>query len=147
MSGTALLAGALLSLQIGGQIATYFRAPLTGLEKPIQQLSTSGTNFVAQIQNGDLRSFELHPEQVGLKVTDPKDLLGGEPADNAAAMIALFEGAPGAYRDTVLLNAGAALLVADKVSSVEDGIALARTTIDSGKAKDVLARLVSVSNG
>jgi anthranilate phosphoribosyltransferase len=113
----------------------------------LDELSTSGTNFVAQIQDGDLRSFELHPEQVGLKVTDPKDLLGGEPAHNAAAMIALFDSAPGAYRDTVLLNAGAALLVADKVTSVEDGIALARATIDGGKAKETLARLVAVSNG
>ena len=113
----------------------------------LDELSTSGPNFVAQIANGDLRSFELHPEQVGLSLTDPKDLLGGEPADNAAAMIALFDGAPGAYRDTVLLNAGAALLVADKVAAIEDGIALARATIDSGKAKDTLARLVAVSNG
>jgi anthranilate phosphoribosyltransferase len=113
----------------------------------LDELSTSGPNFVAQIAGGDLRSFELNPEQVGLNVTDPKDLLGGEPADNAAAMIALFDGAPGAYRDTVLLNSGAALLVADKVSTIEDGIALARATIDSGKAKDTLARLVAVSNG
>ena len=113
----------------------------------LDELSTSGPNFVAQIADGDLRSFELHPEQVGLAVTDPKDLLGGEPAENAAAMIALFDGAPGAYRDTVLLNAGAALLVADKVGTIEDGIALARATIDSGKAKQTLARLVAVSNG
>ena len=113
----------------------------------LDELSTSGTNFVAQIADGDLRSFELHPEQVGLKLTEPKDLLGGEPADNAAAMMALFDGAPGAYRDTVLLNAGAALLVADKVATIEDGIALARDVIDSGKAKQTLARLVAVSNG
>jgi anthranilate phosphoribosyltransferase len=113
----------------------------------LDELSTSGTNFVAQIAGGDLRSFELHPEQVGLKQTDPKDLQGGEPRENAAAMMALFEGAPGAYRDTVLLNAGAALLVADKVETIEDGIALARQTIDSGKAKETLARLVAVSNG
>lgn len=113
----------------------------------LDELSTSGPNFVAQIDKGDLRSFELHPEQVGLKLTDPKDLLGGEPADNAAAIIALIDGAAGAYRDTVLLNAGAALLVADKVTTIEDGIALARETIDSGKAKDTLARLVAVSNG
>ena len=113
----------------------------------LEELSTSGPNFVAQIANGDLRSFELHPAQVGLSVTDPKDLLGGEPSDNAAAMMALFEGAPGAYRDTVLLNAGAALLVADKVTSIEDGIAMARAAIDSGAAKDTLARLVAVSNG
>lgn len=113
----------------------------------LDELSTSGTNFVAQIKDGDLRSFELHPEQVGLKLTDPKDLLGGEPAENAAAIVALFDGAPGAYRDTVLLNAGAALLVADKVATIEDGIALAAATIDQGKAKATLARLVAASNG
>ena len=113
----------------------------------LDELSTSGPNFVAQIANGDLRSFELHPEQVGLALTDPKDLLGGEPAENAAAIVALFDGAPGAYRETVLLNAGAALLVADKVATIEDGIALARETIDAGKARDTLARLVAVSNG
>jgi anthranilate phosphoribosyltransferase len=113
----------------------------------LDELSTSGPNFVAQIAGGDLRSFELHPEQVGLRLTDPKDLLGGEPADNAAAIVALFDGAPGAYRDTVLLNAGAALLVADKVQTIEDGIALARETLDGGKARQTLARLVAVSNG
>ena len=113
----------------------------------LDELSTSGPNFVAQIAHGDLRSFELHPEQVGLSLTDPKDLLGGEPADNAAAIVALFDGAPGAYRETVLLNAGAALLVADKVTTIEDGIAMARETLDAGKAKDTLARLVAVSNG
>jgi anthranilate phosphoribosyltransferase len=113
----------------------------------LDELSTSGTNFVAQIVDRDLRSFELHPEQVGLKLTDPKDLLGGTPEENAAAMQALFDGAPGAYRDTVLLNAGAALFVADRVDTVETGIAVARDAIDSGKAKDTLARLVAVSNG
>lgn len=113
----------------------------------LDELSTSGPNFVAQIAGGDLRSFELHPEQVGLELTAPRDLLGGEPSDNAAAILALFEGAPGAYRDTVLLNAGAALLVADKVATIEDGIALARETIDSGKAGQTLARLVAASNG
>ena len=113
----------------------------------LDELSTSGTNFVAQIAHGDLRSFELHPEKLGLALTDPKDLLGGEPSENAAAMVALFDGAPGAYRDTVLLNAGAGLLVADKVETIEDGIALARQTVDSGKARDALARLVAISNG
>ncbi|WIY54488.1 anthranilate phosphoribosyltransferase [Devosia sp. YIM 151766] len=113
----------------------------------LDELSTSGPNFVAQIADGDLRSFEIHPEQVGLTLTDPKDLLGGDPADNAAAIVALLEGAPGAYRDTVLLNAGAALVVADRAANIEDGIEQARAAIDSGKASDTLARLVAVSNG
>lgn len=113
----------------------------------LDELSTSGPNFVAQIAGGDLRSFVLHPDKVGLKLTDPKGLLGGEPADNAAALIALLDGAPGAYRDTVLLNAGAALLVADKVERVEDGIIMAAAAIDAGDAKRTLARLVAASNG
>src|SRR5690606_11772088 len=113
----------------------------------LDELSTSGSNFAAQIANGDLRSFELHPEHVGLELTDPKDLLGGTPEENAAAIPALLGGASGAYRDTVLLNAGAALLVADRVSSIEDGIALAAATVDSGKAREKLAHLVAVSNG
>jgi anthranilate phosphoribosyltransferase len=113
----------------------------------LDELSTSGPNFVAQIAHGDLRSFELHPEQVGLKLTDPQDLLGGTPEENAQAIHALLDGAPGAYRDTVLLNAGAALLVADRVAGIEEGIALAAETVDSGKAREKLARLVAVSNG
>jgi anthranilate phosphoribosyltransferase len=113
----------------------------------LDELSTSGPNFVAQIVDGDLRSFELHPEQIGLPLTDPKDLLGGTPEDNAQAIRALFDGAPGAYRETVLLNAGAAIFVADRVGSIEDGITMAGTIIDEGKAKDTLARLVAVSNG
>lgn len=113
----------------------------------LDELSTSGPNFVAQIENGDLRSFVLTPEEVGLARTEPRDLLGGEPAENAAALRALLDGAPGAYRDTVLLNAGAALFIADRVTGVADGIAMARDSIDSGKARQTLARLVSVSNG
>lgn len=113
----------------------------------LDELSTSGPNFVAQIVDGDLRSFELHPEQIGLPLTDPKDLLGGTPEENAQAIRALFDGAPGAYRETVLLNAGAAIFVADRVGSIEDGITMAGTIIDEGKAKDTLARLVAVSNG
>jgi anthranilate phosphoribosyltransferase len=113
----------------------------------MDELSTSGTNFVAQIADGDLRSFELNPEQVGLRLTDPKDLLGGTPAENAEAIVALLDGAPGAYRDTVLLNAAAALLVADRVTSIEEGIALAAAVIDDGRARQTLARLVAISNG
>ncbi|HLV85146.1 MAG TPA: anthranilate phosphoribosyltransferase, partial [Devosia sp.] len=62
-------------------------------------------------------------------------------------MHALFDGAPGAYRDIVLLNAGAALIVADKVADLREGAEAAASLIDSGKAKDTLARLVAVSNG
>jgi anthranilate phosphoribosyltransferase len=113
----------------------------------LDEITVTGPSFVAQIANGDLRSFEVTPEQAGLKRHDAKDLLGGDPSYNAAAMHALFDGAPGAYRDIVLLNTAATLIVADKAADLSEGAAMAAEAIDSGKAKQTLARLVAVSNG
>ena len=113
----------------------------------LDEITVTGPSFVAQIADGDLRSFEVTPEQAGLKRHDASDLLGGDPAYNAQAIHDLFDGASGAYRDIVLLNAGAALIVADKVSDLREGAEAAASMIDSGKAKDTLARLVAVSNG
>jgi anthranilate phosphoribosyltransferase len=74
-------------------------------------------------------------------------LRGGDAAYNAAALRMLLDGAPGAYRDTVLMNAGAGLVVAGKATSIDDGVAKAAQAIDSGKAAKVLDRLVAISNG
>jgi anthranilate phosphoribosyltransferase len=113
----------------------------------LDELTTTGPSFVAQIAGGDLRSFEVTPEDAGLKRSDPKDLLGGDPEYNAAAIHELFDRKPGAYRDIVLLNSAAALIVADVVEDLKSGAELAADMIDSGKAKQTLARLVAVSNG
>lgn len=113
----------------------------------IDELTVTGPSFVAQIAGGDLRSFEVTPEDAGLRQHDARDLAGADPEHNAKAMMALFEGAPGAYRDIVLLNAAAALVVADKVADLREGAEAAAGIIDSGKAKQTLARLVAVSNG
>lgn len=113
----------------------------------LDEITVTGPSFVAQIANGDLRSFEVTPEQAGLRRHEGKDLLGGDPAYNADAIHALFDGAPGAYRDVVLLNSAAALIVADKVKDLKEGAELAAAVIDSGKAKVTLERLVALSNG
>lgn len=113
----------------------------------LDELTVTGPSFVAQIADGDLRSFEVTPEQAGLKRHELKDILGGTPEENAAAIHALFDGADGAYRDIVLLNAAAALIVADKADDLRSGVAMAREAIDSGAAKQTLAKLVAVSNG
>ena len=113
----------------------------------LDELTVTGPSFVAQIANGDLRSFEVTPEQAGLKRYELKDILGGTPEENAAAMRAVLDGAAGAYRDIVLLNAAAALIVADKADDLKAGVAIAAEAIDSGAAKETLARLVAVSNG
>lgn len=113
----------------------------------LDELTVTGPSFVAQIADGDLRSFEVTPEEAGLKRHDLKDILGGTPEENAAAIHALFDGAEGAYRDIVLLNAAAALIVADKADDLKSGVAMAKEAIDSGAAKQTLAKLVAVSNG
>ena len=113
----------------------------------LDEITTTGPTHVAQIDGGSLTTFEITPEQYGLPRASLDDLRGGDPADNARAMTALFDGAPGAYRDIVLLNSAAALFVADRVDTLDAGMAMARDAIDSGKAKQTLARLVAVSNG
>jgi anthranilate phosphoribosyltransferase len=113
----------------------------------LDELTVTGPSFVAQIADGDLRSFEVTPEQAGLPRYELKDILGGTPEENAQAIHALFDGAPGAYRDIVLLNAAAALIVADKADDLKSGVAIARQAIDSGAARQTLAKLVAVSNG
>ena len=109
------------------------------------ELSICGVSHVAALDQGRVTEFDLHPEAAGLPVHPFADILGGTPAENAAALRALLAGAAGAYRDAVLLNAAAALVVAGKVASLPDGAALARISIDSGAAAAKLAALVAAT--
>jgi anthranilate phosphoribosyltransferase len=102
---------------------------------------------VAELDKGAITQFEVSPEDAGLPIADPKDLIGGDPEVNAAALRALLDGQQSAYRDIVLLNAAAALLVAEKVSSLAKGAQVAADAIDSGKAAAKLAQLAAVSQG
>ncbi|MBF0678194.1 MAG: anthranilate phosphoribosyltransferase [Devosia sp.] len=113
----------------------------------LDELTVTGPSFVAQIADGDLRSFEVTPEEAGLKRYEIKDILGGTPEENAQAIHELFDGATGGYRDIVLLNAAAALIVAERATSLKEGAEMAAAALDSGAAKQTLAKLVAVSNG
>jgi anthranilate phosphoribosyltransferase len=86
------------------------------------------------------------PEEAGLPRAEPAALKGGEPRQNAEALITVLDGAPGAYRDIALINAGAALIVAGKAGSLKDGVALGDAAIRSGAARRTLDRLIAVSN-
>lgn len=112
----------------------------------LDELSTTGTSFVAQIRHGDLRSFSLDPEDAGLPRASLADLKGADPAYNASRMRALFDGQRDAYRDIVLYNTAAALVVADKAPDLKAGVALAADSIDSGRARAKLDALIAVSN-
>jgi anthranilate phosphoribosyltransferase len=109
------------------------------------ELSIAGISWVAALEGGAVHEFELHPEEAGLPVHPFEAIIGGEPAENAAAFAALLAGAKGAYRDAVLLNAAAALVVAQKAADLREGVARATESIDSGAAAAKLAALKAVT--
>jgi anthranilate phosphoribosyltransferase len=111
------------------------------------ELSIAAPSRVVALEDGAIREFELRPEDAGLPVHPFEAIMGGTPAENAAALRALLDGAPGAYRDAVLLNAAAALIVADRVTSLPDGVALARTSIDSGAARAKVEAVARITTG
>lgn len=110
------------------------------------EISIAAPTKVAALEHGHIREFTLHPEDAGLPYHPFEHVLGGTPAENAVAFRALLDGAPGAYRDAVLLNAAAALVVADKATSLTEGVEMARTSLDSGAAKAKVAALVRLTN-
>ncbi|WP_135077935.1 anthranilate phosphoribosyltransferase [Terasakiella sp. SH-1] len=112
----------------------------------MDELTTTGPSYVAEYANGAVREFEIDPQDLGLPLAQEEDLKGGDGDYNAAAIHRLLDGEAGAYRDVVLLNAAASLMVADKVSDMKAGMDMAAQSIDSGKAKEVLAKLVEITN-
>ena len=102
------------------------------------ELSIAGPSKVVELQHGAIREFDIAPEDAGLPVHPFEAILGGDPEANGRAFAALLDGQRGAYRDAVLLNAAAALLVAGKASDLKEGAVMAADSIDSGAAKDRL---------
>jgi anthranilate phosphoribosyltransferase len=112
----------------------------------LDEITTTGVTYVAELKDGAVNTFELTPEDAGIKRASPGELKGGDVAHNAAALRTLLFGRGGAYRDIVTLNAGAALLIAGKVTDLKDGVAMALDGIMSGRAKKALDTLVAISN-
>ncbi|HEY3214847.1 MAG TPA: anthranilate phosphoribosyltransferase [Actinomycetota bacterium] len=123
-----------------GTRARLFRA-LDGLD----ELTTTGPSLVFDVEDGELRESMLDPAQLGLARSEVGDLRGGDPEASAAIALRILDGETGPRRDVVLLNAAAALEVSGRASSLDEGLAMAATSIDSGAAVDVLARWVSSS--
>ncbi|MBC7155911.1 MAG: anthranilate phosphoribosyltransferase [Rhodobacteraceae bacterium] len=111
------------------------------------EVSIAGETALVALEGGAIREGVLHPEDAGLPVHPFAAILGGSPAENAAALRALLGGVPGAYRDAVVLNAAAALVVAGVASDLRAGAERAQASIDSGAARERLARLVAVTRG
>lgn len=112
----------------------------------LDELTTTGASYVAEFRGGEVSTFEVTPEEAGLARARPEDLAGGDAEENAEALRALLDGRPGPYRDIALYTAGAALVVADKAATVKEGVALAAASVDEGRARASLARMVEISH-
>ena len=113
----------------------------------LDEITLTGPTFVAALEGGAIRSFEVSPEDVGLKRVAGDALKGGNAAANAVALQSVLDGLPSPYRDVALLNAAAALVVAGRTKDLKEGMTLGIQSIDSGAAAERLKRLIAVSNG
>jgi len=111
----------------------------------IDEISTTGYTKVSECRDGKVHTFYVHPSDFGLPKDGPADLKGGDAGRNAEIVRDVIDGKPGAARRVVMLNAGAGLFVAGRVTSIADGIAMAAHAIDSGAVRDTLERLVRSS--
>ena len=110
------------------------------------ELTITGISWVSALDpDGAVSEFELHPEEAGLPVHPFEAILGGSPEENARAFNALLDGAQSAYRDAVLLNAAAALVVADAAPDLKAGVEMARESIDSGAARDKISAVARIT--
>ena len=112
----------------------------------LDEITLTGPTFVAALEGGAIRSFEVLPEDVGLKRVAGEALKGGDAAANAVALQSVLDGRPSPYRDVALLNAAAALVVAGRARDLKEGMTLGTQSIDSGAAAERLKRLIAVSN-
>jgi anthranilate phosphoribosyltransferase len=112
----------------------------------LDEITTSGPTSVAALEDGQVKTFEISPDGLGLRTVKPEALRGGDAATNAKAVQNVLQGKASAFRDVALLNAAAALVVAGKAKDLTDGLHAAAHSVDSGEAEGRLGRLIAVSN-
>jgi anthranilate phosphoribosyltransferase len=113
----------------------------------LDEITLTGPTFVAALEEGEIRSFEVTPEEAGLPRCGSDGLKGGEADANAVALKSVLDGMPSPFRDVAVLNAAAALVVAGRAKSLKEGVEIGQKSIDSGAAAARLERLIAVSNG
>lgn len=111
------------------------------------ELTITGISWIAALANGQVSDIEIHPEDAGLPVHPFADIVGGTPAENAVSFNALLDGVHSAFRDAVLLNSAAALVLADAATNLRDGVEKAVHSIDSGAARDKITAVARITQG
>ncbi len=110
------------------------------------EVSIAGETWVAELRDGQVREFIVTPEQAGLARRDFAEIAGGTPKENAGALRQLLAGEPSAYRDAALLNAAAALVIAERADDLAEGARIAAESVDSGAARDRAERLAALTS-
>src|SRR2546427_13049275 len=113
----------------------------------LDEITLTGPSFVAALENGEIRNFEVTPEEAGLNRVGGAALKGGDADANALALSGVLNGKPSPYRDVALLNAAATLIVAGRAKDLKEGVAIGAKSLDSGAAAARLKQLIAVSNG
>ena len=132
---------------IAGALARLgtLRALVVASSDGLDELSTSGTTRVVEVDSGELRAYEVSPGDVGLATAAPEALAGGTPAENADTTRRILAGEAGPRRDLAVLNAGAAILAGGRAESLADGVRAAEAAIDSGAAAATLTSLIDLT--
>ena len=112
----------------------------------LDEMTTTGPTYVAELKDGKVSTFEVSPEDAGLPTAQPEALKGGDGEHNAKALRAVMDGDAGPYRDVTIYNAAGALIVAGKATDLKDGAAQAAAAIDDGRAKAALDAMVAITN-
>ena len=112
----------------------------------LDEITTTATTYVAELKDGEVTTFEITPEVAGLPFAGLNALKGGDAEHNAKELRGVLEGVPGAFRDIVLLNAAAALIVAEKADDLRSGVDMAAAAIKSGAAMSTLEQLIAATN-
>ncbi|MEF2964347.1 anthranilate phosphoribosyltransferase [Paenibacillus sp. M1] len=121
------------------------RAMVVTSAEGLDEISISSSTTVSELKDGEVKTYELTPEALGLKTYPLTEMLGGDPALNAAIIRRVLQGERGAYRDVVLANAGACIYVSGLADSIREGVAIAAESIDSGKAQAKLEQLIQTT--
>ena len=133
-----LVAGALAELG-------HERAMVVHGEPGMDEVSPCGPTHVAEVRGGSVKQYDITPSELGVPEADPDDLVGGGPAENADAVKAVLAGETGARRSAVVINSAAAVWAAGRADTLAEATTATRASIDEGRARDALERLIGAS--
>lgn len=113
----------------------------------MDEISASDKTYVSELKDGEINSYEISPEDFGMKLASKDDLIGGDAKENAEITLSILKGEKGPRRNAILLNSAAGLYVSGRVDSIREGIDLASEIIDSGRALKQLEKFIEFTNG